>query len=160
MDRELKGNLKGEGLQIGVVVSRFNEAVTSKLLKGAREGLKKHGVRDQDVTVAWVPGSFEIPQLAKRMAQQGTFDALVCLGAVIHHETDHSRYVAEEAARGIAAVGLQTGIPVIFGVLTTNTEEQALERAGGKEGNKGYNAAMAAIEMANVLQLVDEMGTP
>jgi len=157
MVRELKGHLQGRGLRIGIVVSRFNEPVTSRLLQGAREGLSAHGVRDEDVTVAWVPGSFEIPLVAKRLAQRGDFDAVICLGAVIRHETDHYRYVAEQAARGIADVGRETGVPVIFGVLTTDTEEQAMARAGGKEGNKGYDAALAAIEMANLLRLVNRI---
>ncbi|MFC1935421.1 6,7-dimethyl-8-ribityllumazine synthase [Chloroflexota bacterium] len=155
MVRELKGTLQGRWLRIGIVASRFNESVTSRLLQGAREGLLVHGVRDQDVTVAWVPGSFEIPVVAKRLAQRVDLDAVVCLGAVIRHETDHYRYIAGEAARGIAQVARETGVPVIFGVLTTDTEEQAIERAGGKEGNKGYDAALAAIEMANLLRLVD-----
>ena len=155
MIRELKGHLQGRGLRIGIVVSRFNEPVTSNLLQGAREGLSAHGIRDEDVTVAWVPGSFEIPLVAKRLAQRGDFDAVICLGAVIRHETDHYRYVAGEVARGIAEVGRTTGVPVVFGVLTTDTEEQAMERAGGKEGNKGYDAALTAIEMANLLRLVD-----
>ena len=155
--RELKGHLQGKGLRIGIVVSRFNEPVTSRLLQGAKEGLSEHGVRDQDVTVAWVPGSFEIPLVAKRLAQRGDFDAVICLGAVIRHETDHYRYVAEQAARGIADVGRETGVPMIFGVLTTDTEEQAMERAGGKQGNKGYDATLAAIEMANLLRLVDRI---
>jgi len=153
--RELKGSLQGRGLRVGIVVSRFNESVTSRLLQGAREALSEHGVRDQDVAVAWVPGSFEIPLIAKRLAQRGEFDAVICLGAVIRHETDHYRYVAGEAARGIAEVGRETGVPAVLGVLTTDTEEQAMERASGKEGNKGYDAALAAIEMANLLRLVD-----
>ena len=153
--QELKGGLQGEGLRIGIVVARFNEAVTSRLLQGARDGLMVNGARDQDVTVAWVPGSFEIPLVAKRLALRGDLDAVVCLGAVIRHETDHHRYVAEEATRGIAKVSRKTGVPVVFGILTTDTEEQAMERAGGKEGNKGYDAAVTAIEMVNLLRLVD-----
>ena len=155
MGQELKGGLHGKGLRIAIVASRFNEFVSSKLLQGAMEGLTAHGVQNQDVTVAWVPGAFELPQAARRLAQRGNLDAIVCLGAVIRHETDHYRYIAEEAARGIAEVGRETGIPVAFGVLTTDTEEQAMERAGGKEGNKGYDAALTAIEMANLLRLID-----
>ncbi|MEE8443223.1 MAG: 6,7-dimethyl-8-ribityllumazine synthase, partial [Dehalococcoidia bacterium] len=149
-----KGSLDGTGLRVGIVVSRFNEPVTSRLMQGATEGLAAHGVSDKDVTVAWVPGSFEIPVIASRMAQSGDFDAVVCLGAVIRHETDHYRYIAEAAAQGIGNVGQETGVPVVFGVLTTDTDEQAMERVGGKEGNKGYDAALAAIEMANLLRLM------
>ena len=140
---------------MAIVVSRFNEPVSSRLLRGAMDGLIAHGVQDQDVTVAWVPGAFEIPQVARRLAQRGGLDAIVCLGAVIRHETDHYRYIAEEASRGIAEVGREMGIPMAFGVLTTDTEEQAMERAGGKEGNKGYDAALTAIEMANLIRLLD-----
>ena len=159
MVRELKGNLQGAGLRIGIVVARFNEPVTSNLLRGALEGLAAHGVNDSDVTVVWVPGSFEIATVAKRLAEGGSVDAVVCLGAVIRHETDHYRYVAGEAARGIAEVGRETGIPTIFGVLTTDNEAQALERAGGTEGNKGYDAALAAIEMVSLLQQIDKPGS-
>ena len=155
MPQELQGGLQGTVLRIAIVVSRFNQSITSRLLQGALEGLAAHGVQDQNVTVAWVPGSFEIPQAAKRLAESGTFDAVVCLGAVIRHQTDHYRYVAQVAAMGIAEVARETGVPVVFGVLTTENEEQALERAGGKEGNKGYDAALAAIEMANLFRLVD-----
>ncbi|MBI4338695.1 MAG: 6,7-dimethyl-8-ribityllumazine synthase [Chloroflexi bacterium] len=156
MAQVLKGNLRGEGLRVGIVVARFNEHVTSKLLEGALSGLKSHGVEDEDIVVVWVPGSFEIPTIAERLAQRGDFDAVVCLGAVIKHETDHYYYVAREAARGIASVARESEAPVIFGVLTTENDQQALERAGGKEGNKGYDSALAAIEMVNVLRLVEE----
>ena len=139
---------------MAIVVSRFNLSITSRLLQGALEGLAAHGVQDQNVTVTGVTGSFEIPLAAKCLVQQGTSDALVCLGAVIRHQTDHYRYVAEAAAKGIAEIALATGIPVAFGVLTTENEEQAVERAGGKEGNKGYDAALSAIEMANLLRLI------
>ncbi len=155
MVRELSGDLHGNGLRIGIVVSRFNKVVTSRLLHGAIEGLTAHGVQSRDVTVTWVPGSFEIPTVAKRLAHRGDIDAVVCLGAVIRHETDHYLYIAREAARGIAEVGLETGTPVVFGVLTTDTEEQAIERSGGNEGNKGYDAALAAIEMVSLLRQVD-----
>ena len=152
MVRELKGDLDGAGLRIAIVVSRFNEGVTPHLLQGALDGLSEHGVRDRDVTVAWVPGSFEVPIAAKAIARQGSVDAIVCVGAVIRHETDHYRYVAGEAARGIADVSRETGVPVMFGILTTETEEQALARAGGAEGNKGHDSALAAIEMATLLR--------
>ena len=152
MVRELKGNLQGAGVRIGIVVARFNESVTSNLLRGALEGLAAHGVHDSDVTVTWVPGSFEIAFVAKRLAKGGSVDAAVCLGSVIRHETDHYRYVAGETAQGIAEVGRETDIPIIFGVLTTDNEAQALERAGGTEGNKGYDAALAAIEMVSLLR--------
>ncbi len=155
MSQELQGSLQGTALRIAIVVSQFTKHVTSKLLLGAREGLVAHGVQDSNITIVWVPGSFEIPQAAKRLAESGTFDAVVCLGAVIRHQTDHYRYVAQVAAMGIAEVARETGVPVVFGVLTTENEEQALERAGGKEGNKGYDAALAAIEMANLFRLVD-----
>lgn len=144
--------MDGDGLRIAIVVSRFNEHVTSLLLQGALDGLAAHGVRDKDVTVAWVPGSFEVPIAAKAIARQGNVDAIVCVGAVIRHETDHYRYVAGEAARGIADVSRETGVPVMFGILTTETDEQALARAGGAEGNKGHDSALAAIEMANLLR--------
>jgi len=153
--QELTGGLQGAGLRIAIVVSRFNLSITSKLLQGALEGLAAHGVQDQNVTVAWVPGSFEIPLVAKRMASHNYIDAVVCLGAVVRHQTDHYRYIAEAAATGIAEVARETGKPVAFGVLTTDNEEQALERAGGKEGNKGYDAALTAIEMANLLRTIE-----
>ncbi|MFH1140087.1 MAG: 6,7-dimethyl-8-ribityllumazine synthase [Chloroflexota bacterium] len=158
MPQELKGGLQGAGLRIAIVVSRFNQSITSGLLQGALEGLAAHGVQDQNVTVAWVPGSFEIPLIAKRLARSGNFDAIVCLGAVIRHQTDHYRYVAEAAAIGIAEIARETGVPVAFGVLTTENEEQAMERAGGKEGNKGYDAALTAIEMADLLRLINKQG--
>ncbi len=152
MVRELKGDLDGAELRIAIVVARFNEHVTSLLLQGALDGLAGHGVRDRDVTVAWVPGAFEIPIAAKALARQDGLDAIVCVGAVIRHETDHYRYVAGEAARGIADVSRETGVPVMFGILMTDTDEQALARAGGAEGNKGHDSALAAIEMANLLR--------
>ncbi len=155
MPQEFTGGLQGRGLRVAIVVSSFNLAITSRLLQGALEGLAAHGVQDHSVTVAWVPGSFEIPLVAKRLAQHGTSDAVVCLGAVIRHQTDHYRYIAEAAATGIAEIARETGIPVAFGILTTENEEQAVERAGGKEGNKGYDAALSAIEMANLLRLMD-----
>ncbi len=155
MTREIEGGLQGEGLRIGVVVARFNNFVTAKLLEGAQSALAGHGVADDDVTVVRVPGSFEIPVVARKMAESDRFDAVVCLGAVIRGETDHYEHVAGEAARGIANASVATGKPVVFGVLTTDTVEQATKRAGGKQGNSGYSAAVAAIEMANVLRALD-----
>ncbi|MBI4310268.1 MAG: 6,7-dimethyl-8-ribityllumazine synthase [Chloroflexi bacterium] len=157
MTQIIKGHLQGEGMRVGIVVARFNEHITSKLLQGALEGLKAHSVAHEDIVVVWVPGSFELPSVAERLAQRGDFDAIICLGAVVKHETDHYYYVAGEAARGIAGVARESEVPVIFGVLTTENDEQALERAGGKEGNKGHDAALAAIEMVNVLRLVEEV---
>ena len=156
MASELNGGLEGQGLRVGIVVARFNEFVTSRLLQGARQGLEAHGVREQDTTVAWVPGAFEIPLVAQRLAERDDIDAVVCLGAVIRHETDHYLHVAGEATRGIGQVSRETGVPVAFGVLTTDSDEQALERAGGNEGNKGYDAALAVIEMVNLLRLMDD----
>jgi 6,7-dimethyl-8-ribityllumazine synthase len=155
MDRMLKvieGNLVGTGLKIGIVVSRFNEFITGKLLSGAMDGLKRHGVDENDITVAWVPGAFEIPLIAKKMAESGKFDAVITLGAVIRGATSHYDYVCNEVAKGVSHAALSTGTPVIFGVLTTDTIEQAIERAGTKAGNKGWEAAVSAIEMANVLR--------
>lgn len=156
MAQELQGGLSGQGLKIGIVVARFNDFVTTRLLEGALAALSRHGVRDEDVTVAWVPGSFELPLVAKAMATSGRYDAVVCLGAVIRGETDHYEHVATNAARGVAAAGLETGVPVLLGVLTTDTVEQAINRAGGKQGNAGYNAAVAAIEMANLMKKVGQ----
>ena len=153
----LKGNLNGLGLRIAVVASRYNRFVTSKLVEGACEALLSRGLEEKDLTVSWVPGSFEVPLVALEMARTGKWDALVCLGAVIRGETAHFDYVAGEAARGIADVTRETGVPLAFGILTTYTEEQALERAGGKMGNKGYDAALAAIESANLLRLLRGM---
>ncbi len=154
MVRELHGEYRGEGLKVAIVVGRFNSFISKELLKGAFDALFRHGVREEDVTVVWVPGSFEIPLTAKRLAQSGKFDAVICLGAIIRGATPHFEYVAGECAKGIARVSLETGIPVIFGVLTTDTIEQAVERAGTKAGNKGFEAAMAAIEMANLLRKI------
>jgi 6,7-dimethyl-8-ribityllumazine synthase len=152
MGNTFQGELRGDGLRIGVVVSRFNELVTARLLTGAREALERHGVRDEDVDVAWVPGAFELPLAARRLAESRRYDALVCLGAVIRGETPHFEFVAAEASRGVADVARDTGVPAIFGVITPNTLEQALDRAGGKVGNKGYDAVVSAIEMANLLR--------
>ena len=156
MSRELQGGLRGEELRIGIVVARFNDFITSRLLEGARAALQSHGVSDDDVTVASVPGSFELPLAAKKMAESGNYDAVICLGAVIRGETDHYEHVAGEAAKGIAAASLSSGRPVIFGVLTTDTLEQAINRAGGKSGNNGYAAGVAAIEMANLMAAMDD----
>lgn len=150
----LRGNLNGLGLRIAVVASRYNHFVTSKLVEGACEALLSHGLEEKDLTVSWVPGSFEVPLVALEMARSGKWDALVCLGAVIRGETAHFDYVAGEAARGIAAAARETGVPLAYGILTTYNEEQALERAGGKLGNRGYDAALAAIESANLLRLL------
>lgn len=152
MFRIYEGKLIGEGLRIGVVASRFNELVVKKLVEGTIDALMRHGVREEDVEVAWVPGAFEIPLVAQRMAESKKYDAVICLGAVIRGATAHFEYVASEAAKGIAQASLKTGIPVIFGVLTTENLEQALERAGTKAGNKGWDAALSAIEMANLLR--------
>jgi 6,7-dimethyl-8-ribityllumazine synthase len=155
VSRELQGGLRGEGLRIAIVVARFNDFITSKLLDGARAALERHGVADNDVTVVSVPGSFEIPLAAKKLAESGDHHAVICLGAVIRGETDHYEHVAGEAAKGIAAASLASGRPVIFGVLTTDTLEQAINRAGGKQGNNGYAAGLAAIEMANLMTALD-----
>ena len=153
--QEVRGDLRGQGLRVGVVVARFNDFITSRLLDGAKAALSSHGVRDEDITIASVPGSFEIPLTAKKLAGSGRFDSVICLGAVIRGETDHYQHVAGEAAKGISAVALATGVPTIFAVLTTDTVEQAINRAGGKQGNSGYNAAVAAIEMANLMRALD-----
>ena len=155
MTQEVRGDLQGQGLRVGVVVARFNDFITSRLLDGAKAALSSHGVRDEDITIASVPGSFEIPLTAKKLAGSGRFDAVICLGAVIRGETGHYEHVAGEAAKGISAVALETGVPTIFGVLTTDTLEQAINRAGGKQGNSGYSAGVAAIEMANLLRALD-----
>jgi len=152
MGREYEGNLVGEGLKFGLVVSRFNEFITSKLLSGARDGLTRHGVADADVDVAWVPGSFEIPLVAQRMADSKRYDAVITLGAVIRGGTPHFEYIAAEVTKGVAHVGLESDVPVILGVITADTLEQAIERSGSKMGNKGFEAATQAIEMANLLR--------
>jgi 6,7-dimethyl-8-ribityllumazine synthase len=149
-----EGKLIGQGLKFGIVTGRFNEFIVSKLLSGALDGLKRHGVEEENIEITWVPGAFEIPLMAKKMAQSGKYDAVICLGAVIRGATPHFDYVASEVSKGIANVSLETGVPVIFGVLTTDTIEQAIERAGTKAGNKGYEASVTAIEMAN---LINEM---
>ena len=147
-----EGKLIGEGLKIGIVASRFNEFITSNLISGAEDCLKRHGVRDEDITLAWVPGAFELPLMAKKMVMNMSFDAVICVGAVIRGATSHYDMVCSETAKGIAQVSLSSGVPVMFGVLTTDTIEQAIERAGTKAGNKGYDAALSAIEMANAFR--------
>ncbi len=144
------GKLLGEGLKFGVVVSRFNDFITGKLLEGAQDALSRHGVNEEDIDIAWAPGSFEIPLVAKKMAESGRYDAVICLGAVIRGGTPHFDYIASEVSKGIAKVGLDTGLPVILGVITADTLEQAIERAGTKSGNDGSQAAVHAIEMANL----------
>jgi len=155
MTRKLEGSLNGDGLRVAIVVAEFNDFITSRLLDGALGGLAAHGVRDDDVTVASVPGSFELPLIAAKLASSGQHDAVICLGAVIRGETDHYQHVAGEAAKGIANASANTGTPVIFGVLTTDTVEQAINRAGGKQGNNGYGAAIAAVQMANLSRAID-----
>ena len=155
MPRNLQGALNGESLRVAIVVAEFNDFITSRLLEGALGGLAAHGVRDDDVTVARVPGSFELPLIASKLAASGQHDAVICLGAVIRGETDHYHHVAGEAAKGIAAASANSGIPVIFGVLTTDTVEQAINRAGGKQGNNGYGAAIAAVQMANLTRALE-----
>ncbi|MCE7791080.1 6,7-dimethyl-8-ribityllumazine synthase [Salipaludibacillus sp. CUR1] len=150
MGQVYEGHLVGTGLKIGIVVGRFNEFITSKLLGGAEDALKRHGVSEDDIDIAWVPGAFEIPLIAKRMAESGKYDAVITLGTVIRGSTPHFDYVCGEVSKGVASTALSSGIPVIFGVLTTDTIEQAVERAGTKAGNKGWEAAAGAIEMANL----------
>ena len=157
MTRELSGDPNGEGLRIGIVVADFNNFVTAKLLEGAKSALVHHGVADNDIIVVRVPGSFEIPVVAHRMAASDRFDAIVCIGAVIRGETDHYEHVATTAAKGIAKASFSTGVPVTFGVLTTDTIEQAINRAGDKKDNQGYNAAVTAIEMTNLLRTLDNV---
>lgn len=147
-----EGKLVGTGMKVGIIVGRFNGFISTKLLEGAMDALIRHGVLEEDVMTAWSPGAFEIPLIAKKMAKSKKYDAIVCLGAVIRGATAHFDYVAGEVSKGIAHVSLETEVPVIFGVLTTDTLEQAIERAGTKAGNKGFDAAMAAIEMANLLR--------
>ena len=146
----LEGNLVAQNVKIALVASRFNEFIVSKLISGAVDGLKRHNVADDDITLAWVPGAFEIPLIASKLAKSGKYDAVICLGAVIRGSTSHYDYVCNEVSKGVAHVSLETGIPVLFGVLTTDNIEQAIERAGTKAGNKGYDCALSAIEMINL----------
>ena len=148
----LEGIYEGNGLRIAIVASRFNEFITAKLVGGAEDCLRRHGVAEDDIALAWVPGAFEIPLLAKKLAGSGKYDAVICVGAVIRGATSHYDYVCAEVSKGIAAVSLETGVPVLFGVLTTDTIEQAVERAGTKAGNKGYDCALGAIEMVNLMR--------
>jgi 6,7-dimethyl-8-ribityllumazine synthase len=150
--RRFEGTLDGKGLRVGLVVSRFNSFVTGKLLDGALDALVRSGVREEDVAAAWVPGAFEVPLVARRMAQTGEFDAIACIGCVIRGDTPHFDYVAGQSARGIADVALETGIPIIYGIVTAETLEQAIERAGTRMGNKGAEAAIAAIEMCRLIE--------
>jgi 6,7-dimethyl-8-ribityllumazine synthase len=152
VDRQFEGKLLGKGLKFGLVVSRFNEFITRKLLEGAQDALVRHGADEADIEVAWVPGSFEIPLVAKKLAQSKRYDAVICLGAVIRGGTPHFDYVAAEVSKGVAKVGLETGLPVIYGLITADTLEQAIERAGTKMGNRGFEAAEHAIEMANLMK--------
>jgi len=154
MAKTYEGKLLAEGLKFGIVVSRFNEFVTKRLLEGALDALGRHGAEEGDITVVRVPGTFEVPLIAQKMASSGKYDAVICLGALIRGATPHFEYIAAEVAKGIAQVGLSTGVPTIFGVITADTIEQAIERAGTKVGNKGFDAAEAAIEMANLLREV------
>ena len=151
----LEGNLVAEGLKIGIVAARFNEFIVSKLIGGAEDALKRHGVREEDIELAWVPGAFEIPLIAQKMAHSKKYDAVICLGAVIKGATSHYDYVCAEVSKGIATVSLNSNIPVMFGVLTTDSIEQAIERAGTKAGNKGYDVAVSAIEMCNVIKTLE-----
>jgi len=148
----LEGQLTAQGLQFAIAVSRFNSLVTTRLLDGALDALRRHGASEDAITVAWVPGSFELPLIAKQFAQSGRYDSVICLGCILRGDTPHFEYVASETAKGIAQVALDTGVPVVFGVVTADNLEQALERAGGKAGNRGFDAAMTAMEIANLLK--------
>jgi len=150
--KKLEGNLLAKGLKVALVAARFNEFIVSKLISGAEDALLRHGAEGDDITLAWVPGAFEIPFAAKKLAQSGKFDAVICLGAVIRGSTSHYDLVCSEVTKGTAQTSLETGVPVLFGVITTDTIEQAIERAGTKAGNKGFEAAMGAIEMANLVK--------
>lgn len=152
--KEYSGKLQGKGLRIGIVISRFNELITKNLLSGAIDGLQRHGVDPKEIAVAWVPGAFDIPVAAKKMAFSGKYDAVICLGAVIRGATPHFDFISGQATNGIGRVAYESGIPVIFEVLTTNTVEEALERAGSKSGNKGFDGALCAIEMADLLRQI------
>jgi len=150
--KTLEGKLDAKGLKFGIVIARFNEFISGKLLSGCVDGLKRHGADEANIDVVWTPGAFEIPLVAKKAAMSKKYDAVICLGAVIRGATPHFDYVAAEVSKGVASVGLETGIPVIFGILTTENLEQAIERAGTKSGNKGFDAALAAIEMVNLVK--------
>lgn len=148
----LEGNVIGTGLRVGIVAARFNEFIVSRLVGGAEDACVRHGIKTEDIDLAWVPGAYEIPVVAQQMARSGKYDMVLCLGAVIRGSTSHYDLVCNECAKGIAQVGLQTGLPVLFGVVTTDTIEQAIERSGTKAGNKGYDVACSGIEMANLLR--------
>ncbi len=152
MAKIIQGDLSGKGLKVGIVAARFNDFITSRLVEGALDGLQRHGVAENDIDIVKVPGSYEIPLAAQMLAQTRKYQAVICLGAVIRGATPHFEYVSAEVSKGVAAVSMATGLPVIFGVLTTDTIEQAIERAGAKSGNKGWDAALSAIEMANVMR--------
>ncbi len=154
MGKLFEGVLLGKGLKFALVISRFNEFITKKLLEGAQDALLRHGVSEEDIEVAWVPGSFEIPLAAKKLAQTRKYDAVICLGAVIRGGTPHFEYIAAEVTKGIAKVSLDTEVPVVYGVITAENLEQAIERAGTKSGNKGFDAAVEAIEMANLIRAI------
>jgi 6,7-dimethyl-8-ribityllumazine synthase len=154
VSKSYEGTLLGEGLRFGIVLARFNEFITTRLLEGAQDALVRHGVKEDDIEVARTPGAFEIPLIAKKMAESGKYAAIICLGAVIRGGTPHFEYIAAEVTKGIAQVGLQTGLPVIYGVITADTLEQAIERAGTKMGNAGFDAAVTAIEMANLTRSI------
>lgn len=149
---KIEGKLIANGMKFGIVAARFNEFIVSKLIGGAEDALLRHGAKEDDITLAWVPGAFEIPTAAKQMAQSGKYDAIICLGAVIRGATSHYDYVCNEVSKGIAHVSLETGLPVMFGVVTTENIEQAVERAGTKAGNKGYDVAVSAIEMVDLMK--------
>jgi 6,7-dimethyl-8-ribityllumazine synthase len=156
MKKVIEGHLIGTGLKVAIVVARFNEFITGKLLTGAEDTLKRHGVQEDDVTIIWVPGAFEIPLTAQKLAEKGEYDTVITLGTVIRGATPHFDFVSNEVAKGVAQIGMQTGVPVIFGVLTTDTIEQAIERAGTKAGNKGSDAAVTAIELANLYREISQ----
>lgn len=158
MGKVFEGQLLGEGLRFAIVVGRFNELIAAKLLGGAQDALRRHGVAADDVDVAWVPGSFEIPLVAEKLAASGRYQAVIALGAIIRGATPHFDYVAAEASKGVAAAAQRTGVPILFGILTTNTIEEAIERAGTKAGNKGFDAAVGAIEMANLVRAIESSG--
>jgi 6,7-dimethyl-8-ribityllumazine synthase len=153
--KTLEGKLVAENMKVGIVAARFNEFITSKLVGGAMDGLTRHGVPEENVALAWVPGAFEIPLIASKMAQSGKYDAIICLGAVIRGSTSHYDYVCSEVSKGIATVSLQSQVPVLFGVLTTDNIEQAIERSGSKAGNKGYDCALSAVEMVNLIRQIE-----
>ena len=153
--KTFEGSLIAGKMKVGIVAARFNEFITSKLLGGALDGLSRHGVEEEDIHIAWVPGAFEIPLIASKMAKSGKYDAVICLGAVIRGSTSHYDYVCAEVSKGIATASLNSDVPVMFGVLTTDTIEQAIERAGTKAGNKGYDCALGAVEMVNLIRAIE-----